>query len=101
MLSPEARAATSCSVMAATGAMSAVANCVSRARFGSDEWRQVAASQGNGGNAIGPAGMSPRGAMFADMVADPLNTEGQGARATQDRMDGYGFPGCAVRRAPD
>ncbi len=101
MLSPDVRAATSCSVMAATGAMSAVANCISRARFGSDEWRQVAASQGNGGNAIVLAGMSQWGAMFADMIAYPINTEGQGARATSDGMDAYGFPWCAFGRAPD
>lgn len=101
MLSPDVRAATSCSVMAATGAMSAVANCVSRARYGSDEWEQVAASQGNGGNAIVLAGMSQWGAMFADMIAYPINTEGQGARATDDGMDAYGFPWCAFGRAPD
>ncbi|MGW6281275.1 hydantoinase B/oxoprolinase family protein [Kribbella sp. NPDC055071] len=101
MLSPDARAATSCSVMAATGAMSAVANCVSRARFGSDEWNQVAASQGNGGNAIVLAGISQWGANFADMIAYPINTEGQGARAVKDGMDAYGFPWCAFGRAPD
>lgn len=101
MLSPDARAATSCSVMAATGAMSAVANCISRARYGSDEWQQVAASQGNGGNAIVLAGISQWGANFADMIAYPINTEGQGARATGDGMDAYGFPWCAFGRAPD
>jgi N-methylhydantoinase B/oxoprolinase/acetone carboxylase alpha subunit len=101
MLSPDARAATSCSVMAATGAMSAVANCVSRARYGSQEWEQVAASQGNGGNAIVLAGISQWGANFADMIAYPINTEGQGARATSDGMDAYGFPWCAFGRAPD
>jgi acetophenone carboxylase len=101
MLSPDVRAATSCSVMAATGAMSAIANCISRARYGSDEWQQVAASQGNGGNASVLAGVSQWGAMFADMIAYPINTEGQGARATQDGMDAYGFPWCAFGRAPD
>ena len=101
MLSPEARAATSCSVMAATGAMSAVANCISRARYASDEWRQVAASQGNGGNTIVLAGISQWGANFADMIAYPINTEGQGARAHGDGMDAYGFPWCAFGRAPD
>ena len=101
MLSPDVRAATSCSVMAATGAMSAIANCISRARYGSDEWQQVAASQGNGGNASVLAGISQWGAMFADMIAYPINTEGQGARATQDGMDAYGFPWCAFGRAPD
>ncbi|MFI1034455.1 hydantoinase B/oxoprolinase family protein [Streptomyces sp. NPDC020951] len=101
MLFPDPRAATSCSVMAATGAMSAVANCISRARYGSDEWKQVAASQGNGGNAIVLAGVSQWGANFADMIAYPINTEGQGARATSDGMDAYGFPWCAFGRAPD
>lgn len=101
MLSPDARAATSCSVMAATGAMSATANCISRARYSSDEWEQVAASQGNGGNAIVLAGISQWGAGFADMIAYPINTEGQGARAVQDGMDAYGFPWCAFGRAPD
>jgi len=101
MLSPDVRAATSCSVMAATGAMSAVANCVSRARYGSEEWEQVAASQGNGGNAVVLAGVSQWGANFADMIAYPINTEGQGARATSDGMDAYGFPWCAFGRAPD
>jgi len=101
MLSPDARAATSNAVMAATGAMSAIANCISRARYGSDEWEQVAASQGNGGNATVLAGISQWGANFADMIAYPINTEGQGARATQDGMDAYGFPWCAFGRAPD
>ena len=101
MLSPDARAATSNAVMAATGAMSAIANCVSRARYGCEDWTQVAASQGNGGNATVLAGISQWGANFADMIAYPINTEGQGARATQDGMDAYGFPWCAFGRAPD
>jgi N-methylhydantoinase B/oxoprolinase/acetone carboxylase alpha subunit len=101
MLSPDARAATSNAVMAATGAMSAIANCVSRARYGSEDWTQVAASQGNGGNATVLAGISQWGANFADMIAYPINTEGQGARATADGMDAYGFPWCAFGRAPD
>lgn len=101
MLSPDARAATSNAVMAASGAMSAIANCISRARYGSADWRQVAASQGNGGNASVLAGVSQWGAFFADMIAYPINTEGQGARATADGMDAYGFPWCAFGRAPD
>ena len=71
------------------------------ARYGSTEWHQVAASQGNGGNASVLAGVSQWGANFADMIAYPINTEGQGARATQDGMDAYGFPWCAFGRAPD
>ncbi|WP_200930844.1 hydantoinase B/oxoprolinase family protein, partial [Microbacterium sp. Leaf351] len=101
MLSPDVRAATSNAVMAATGAMSAIANCISRARFGSTDWRQVTASQGNGGNASVLAGVSQWGAFFADMIAYPINTEGQGAHATSDGMDAYGFPWCAFGRAPD
>lgn len=101
MLSPDARAATSNSVMTCSGVMSSTANCISRARYASDEWRQVAASQGNGGNAIVIAGVSQWGANFADMIAYPINTEGQGGRATSDGMDAYGFPWCGFGRAPD
>lgn len=101
MLSPDARAATSNAVMAASGAMSAIANCISRARYGAEGWQQVNASQGNAGNATVLAGISQWGASFADMIAYPINTEGQGARATQDGMDAYGFPWCAFGRAPD
>lgn len=101
MLSPAANAATSCSVMAATGAMSAIANCVGRARFGTTEWRQVTASLGNGGNASVLAGISQWGMPFADMLAYTINTEGQGARAHADGINAYGFPWCAFGRAPD
>ena len=101
MLSPDARAATSNSVMACTGAMSAIANCASRARFGTAEWRQASASPGNGGNASVLAGVSQWGSQFADMIAYPINTEGQGARADADGMNAYGFPWCAFGRAPD
>jgi acetophenone carboxylase len=101
MLCPDARAATSNSVMAATGAMSAIANCVSRARYGTTEWRQVSAAPGNGGNASVIAGVSQWGMPFADMIAYPINTEGQGARSHSDGMNAYGFPWCAFGRAPD
>lgn len=101
MLSPAPNAATSCSVMAATGAMSAIANCVGRARFGTTEWRQVTASLGNGGNASVLAGISQWGMPFADMLAYTINTEGQGARAHADGINAYGFPWCAFGRAPD
>lgn len=101
MLSPDARAATSCSVMAATGAMSSIANCVSRARFGTAEWRQASAAPGNGGNASVLAGLSQWGMPFADMLAYPINTEGQGARSHSDGINAYGFPWCAFGRAPD
>lgn len=101
MLSPDVRAATSNSVMAATGAMSSIANTVSRARFGTTEWRQVNCAPGNGGNASVIAGLSQWGMPFADMLAYPINTEGQGARSHGDGMDAYGFPWCAFGRAPD
>lgn len=101
MLYPDARAATSNSVMACSGAMSSIANCVSRARFGTTEWRQVNAAPGNGGNASVLAGMSQWGMPFADMIAYPINSEGQGARSYIDGMNAYGFPWCAFGRAPD
>ncbi len=100
-LSPTPRAATSNSVMICTGAMSAIANCVSRARFPSEEWQQATASMGNGGNAPVIAGTSQWNMSFADMIAYTINTEGQGARCTCDGMDAYGFPWCAFGRAPD
>ncbi|MCE0766036.1 hydantoinase B/oxoprolinase family protein [Pseudonocardia kujensis] len=101
MLSPAPNAATSCAVMAATGAMSSIANCVGRARFGTTEWRQVTASLGNGGNASVLAGVSQWGMPFADMLAYTINTEGQGARSHSDGINAYGFPWCAFGRAPD
>ncbi|MBX3263642.1 MAG: hydantoinase B/oxoprolinase family protein [Labilithrix sp.] len=100
-LSPTPRAATSNSVMICTGAMSAIANCIGRARFATSEWRQVTASMGNGGNASVIAGLSQWNVPFADMLAYPINTEGQGARACCDGMNAYGFPWCAFGRAPD
>ena len=100
-LSPTPRAATSNAVMICTGAMSGIANCISRARFPSEEWRQATASMGNGGNAPVIAGTSQWQMPFADMIAYTINTEGQGARCTHDGMDAYGFPWCAFGRAPD
>ncbi|MSR13814.1 MAG: hydantoinase B/oxoprolinase family protein [Gammaproteobacteria bacterium] len=100
-LSPTPRAATSNAVMICIGAMSAIANTVSRARFPSQEWRQATASMGNGGNAPVIAGTSQWQMPFADMIAYTINTEGQGARCTHDGMDAYGFPWCAFGRAPD
>ena len=87
--------------MICTGAMSAIANCISRARFPSEEWRQTTASMGNGGNAPVIAGTSQWQMPFADMIAYTINTEGQGARCHSDGMDAYGFPWCAFGRAPD
>ena len=100
-LSPTERAATSNAVMICTGAMSSVANCLSRARFATEEWGQATASMGNGGNATVIAGLSQWDQPFADMIAYPINTEGQGARSCCDGMDAYGFPWCAFGRAPD
>ncbi|MGE0486207.1 MAG: hydantoinase B/oxoprolinase family protein [Gammaproteobacteria bacterium] len=100
-LSPTPRAATSNAVMICSGAMSAVANCISRARFPTYEWQQATASMGNGGNATVIAGVSQWQQPFADMIAYPINTEGQGARSCCDGMDAYGFPWCAFGRAPD
>lgn len=56
---------------------------------------------GNGGNALVLAGLNQWGAMFADMLAYSINTEGQGARPTEDGMDAFGFPWCVFGRAPN
>lgn len=100
-LSPDARAATSCSVMISTGVMSAVHNSVAKAMFSTALWKQAGASMGNGGNALVLAGENQWGAPFADMLAYSINTEGQGARPSEDGMDAFGFPWCVFGRAPN
>ncbi len=100
-LNPDVRAATSNSVMIATGAMSAVHNCFSKAMFGTSMWSQASASQGNAGNALVIAGLSQWKLPFADMLAYSLNTEGQGGRPTMDGVNAFGFPWCVYGRAPD
>lgn len=100
-LSPDARAATSCAVMISTGIMSAVHNSCAKAMFSTELWKQAGASMGNGGNALVLAGMNQWGAPFADMLAYSINTEGQGARPTEDGMDAFGFPWCVFGRAPN
>lgn len=100
-LSPDPRAATSCSVMISTGVMSAVHNSCAKAMFSTGLWKQSGASMGNGGNALVLAGLNQWGAPFADMLAYSINTEGQGARPTEDGMDAFGFPWCVFGRAPN
>lgn len=100
-LSPDVRAATSCSVMVATGVMSSVHNTCAKAMFSTPLWQQAGASLGYGGNALVLAGINQWGAFFADMLAYSINTEGQGGRPTQDGMDAFGFPWCVFGRAPD
>ncbi|MBI5277714.1 MAG: hydantoinase B/oxoprolinase family protein [Burkholderiales bacterium] len=100
-LSPDPRAATSCSVMISTGVMSAVHNSCAKAMFSTGLWKQSGASMGNGGNALVLAGLNQWGAPFADMLAYSINTEGQGARPTADGMDAFGFPWCVFGRAPN
>ncbi|WJJ94954.1 hydantoinase B/oxoprolinase family protein [Neopusillimonas aromaticivorans] len=100
-LSPDAKAATSNSVMIATGVMSAVHNTCAKAMFSTSLWQQSGASMGNGGNALVLAGLNQWNAPFADMLAYSINTEGQGARPGQDGMDAFGFPWCVFGRAPN
>jgi len=100
-LSPDPRAATSCSVMISTGVMSAGHNTCAKAMFSTGLWKQSGASMGNGGNALVLAGLNQWGAPFADMLAYSINTEGQGARPTEDGMDAFGFPWCVFGRAPN
>ncbi|MDQ1507132.1 MAG: acetophenone carboxylase [Actinomycetota bacterium] len=100
-LYPDVRAATSCSVMIATGVMSAVHNTFAKAFFPTADWQQAGASMGNGGNALVLAGLSQWQMPFADMLAYTINTEGQGGRPTSDGMNAFGFPWCPAGRAPD
>lgn len=100
-LNPDVRAATSNSVMIATGVMSAVHNTCAKAMFSTTLWQQAGASMGNGGNALVLAGQNQWNAPFADMLAYSINTEGQGARPQEDGMDAFGFPWCVFGRAPN
>ena len=100
-LYPDVRAATSNSVMIATGRDERGAQLLAKAVFSTEHWRQAGASQGNGGNAIVLAGMSQWSSPFADMLAYSINTEGQGALPAMDGMNAFGFPWCPVGRAPD
>lgn len=100
-LSPDPRAATSCSVMISTGVMSSVHNTCAKAMFSTPLWRQAGAALGYGGNALVLAGLNQWGAPFADMLAYSINTEGQGGRPTEDGMDAFGFPWCVFGRAPN
>jgi acetophenone carboxylase len=100
-LTPDPRAATSNSVMIATGVMSCVHNCFAKAMFSTSSWEQAGASMGNGGNSLVLAGMSQWGAPFADMLAYSINTEGMGGYPTKDGMDAFGFPWCVFGRAPN
>ena len=100
-LYPDDRAATSCAVMIATGAMSAVHNCFAKARFSSGQWRQAVASHANAGNGLILAGTTQWGGPFVDMMPYTLNTEGQGGRPRADGIDAFGFSWCAFGRAPD
>ncbi|MGH8598547.1 MAG: hydantoinase B/oxoprolinase family protein, partial [Gammaproteobacteria bacterium] len=100
-LSPDPRAATSNSVMIATGIMSAVHNCFAKTMFSTPNWKQAGASMANAGNALVLAGLSQWGVPFADMLAYSINSEGQGARPTEDGMDAYGFPWAHGGRAPN
>jgi acetophenone carboxylase len=101
-LNPDVRAATSCSVMIATGVMSAMHNVFGKMMFPTKEmWRQTSASQGNAGNAMVVAGVSQWNLFFADMLAYSLNSEGQGGRPTMDGVNAFGFPWCVFGRTPD
>lgn len=99
---PDIRAATSNSVMIATGVMSALHNVFAKMIFSTkDMWHQVTASNANAGNGLAIAGINQWGRLFADMLAFALNTEGQGGRPTKDGMNAYGFSWCLAGRAPN
>jgi N-methylhydantoinase B/oxoprolinase/acetone carboxylase alpha subunit len=101
VLNPDDRAATSNSVMICTGVMSACANVFAKLMFPSADWRRVAASASNAGNALVIAGLSQWGFPFADMIAYQINTEGMGGRPWTKGMNTFGFPWCPFGRAPD
>ena len=101
-LNPSERAATACSVMIATGTMSAMHNVFSKMLYCTDEmWRQAGASLANAGNALVLAGVSQWGVPFADMFAYQINSEGQGGLPDHDGGNAFGFPWCIFGRCPE
>lgn len=100
-LNPDPRAATSNSVMIASGIMSANHNVFAKALFSTSDWEQAGASMGNGGNALVLAGCNQWETDFADMMAYSINSEGQGALPDKDGEDAFGFPWAPFGRAPN
>jgi len=101
-INPSERAATSCSVMIATGTMSAMHNVFGKMIYCTDEmWMQAGASNANAGNALVLAGLSQWGAPFADMFAYQINSEGQGGLPQWDGGNAFGFPWCIFGRCPE
>jgi acetophenone carboxylase len=82
--------------------MSAVHNCFGKMLFCTEDmWKQVSASQANAGQNVVIAGMSQWKLPFADMIAYPLNTDGQGGKPNSDGIDAFGFAWCVFGRAQD
>lgn len=100
-LNPDPRAATSNSVMIATGVMSSIHSVFGKMMYCTQDWKQVTASQGNAGNAMVIAGVSQWGTPYSDMIAYSLNSEGQGGRAHSDGINAFGFPWCVFGRSPN
>lgn len=100
-LNPDPRAATSNSVMIATGTMSAVHSVFGKMMYCTQDWRQVTASQGNAGNAMVISGISQWETLYSDMIAYSLNSEGQGGRVHSDGINAFGFPWCVFGRCPN
>ncbi len=101
LLNPDVRAATSCSVMVATGVMSVAPNAFAKMMFCTQDWRRVAAAGANAGTGSVVAGMSQWGLPFADLLAYSLNTDGQGGRTHAPGMNAAHFAWAPFGRAPD
>jgi acetophenone carboxylase len=67
--------------------------------FDSDQSRYVSAPFGDTGSGYAFGGKNQRGIPVADMLAQPLNTEGSGGRISKDGVDQWGFPWCPFGQA--
>ncbi len=82
------------------GVMSLANQIFSKLVFDSPERVGIAGGIGGGsGSALG--GVNQFGVRITDLLAYPLNTEGQGGRVDRDGMDAYGFVMAPTGRAPD
>jgi N-methylhydantoinase B/oxoprolinase/acetone carboxylase alpha subunit len=101
LVNPSPRAATSLSVQVLTGVMDVIQRVFAKMMFATDSWDRVAASPAHTGNGQVIAGVSQWGALYSDVLAYALNTDGQGGRAIAAGMDASHFSWCPFGRAPD
>lgn len=97
--SPDASVANS--PIANSGTMSVVAQAMSKLLFASGQNELATGGYGCTGSGYVAAGLNQWNVPFADMMTNPLNSEGGGARPDRDGVDSWGFPWGCWGKSPD